>query len=339
MEHLESSSITTNFYHVGSKTITEALQKRLDLFGSSMMDDVAAYAIGFAIFVGSWIVGTLVEYGLWYLLMFNWRRLCCCAKKGDSDAWNKKYTDHDESANKDRRLPVGPIPGDGKPSLVTFKIEPNHPKLIDRRRINLASIGLEQTTPPVHPDRFEFKNVPSLKATDSNRWYGHKRTRYESYVRLIVLSARVTIVIAGVVFSFRAAGVNILSLAASLGIVSICFSYGAASLLRNILNAMYMYGTDKLEMGDYVRIGNYYGIVSAMRAQWLEITDDLHPWHGRQVHQIANNVPMETICTVYPNGPPPEVIQQYFTELAQVNKWRTTEMNLEPLPQISFLLE
>lgn len=330
----------------GSRTIAEALHKRIVIFDDGMSDTVAAYAVGFAIFVGGWIVSILVEYMLWYLLMFNWRRLCCGRKVNGKDAWNKKYNDHDESANREKHLPV-PSQQQQQPLVVTSSVtgsapygvavSTSHPQL---RQVNYAHRGIGgRTGETLGTEPTQFKSVPVVQATDSNRWHGHQRTRYESYVRLIVLSMRVFIVVAGIVFGFRAAGVNILSLAASLGIISICFSYGAAPMLHNVLSALYMYGTDKLEMGDYVRVGMYYGVVSALRAQWLEIIDDLHPMQGRQVHQVPNKVPMDTIVTVFPNGPPPEMIQTYFTELATLNKWRADVMHLDPIPPISFCMQ
>jgi len=180
-----------------------------------------------------------------------------------------------------------------------------------------------------------YKVRPAINAPDYNRFTGHERTRYESYVRLIVLSVRVLIVCAGVTLAFQAAGVNILSLFASLGVVSVCFSYGAAPIITNILCAIYMYGTDKVEMGDYIQIGGIYGFVTALRAQWIELTDDLSPLQGiRRIHQIPNRLPMETIITRYPNGPPPAILMKYFEELEQVNKFRREILKLEPIESL-----
>jgi hypothetical protein len=250
--------------------------------------------------------------------MFNWKRLFGCAAKRH-EAWEKKYSDHDESANQDEVLPVpGAVP---RPVKALFR-GGGGPRLV----------SAATTTEPV-----PFKNVPVAQVTDSNRWHGHERTRYESYVRLVVLSTRILIVLAGVLLAFQAAGVNVLSLAASLGVISICFTYGAAPILVNIWAALNMHGTDKLEIGDYVRVGgSYQGIMSAFRTQWSDVTDDLCPWKGRQIHQIPNRVFLDSAITVYPDGPPPEVIRAYFDDLATYNAWRASALGLPPIAPVEF---
>ena len=317
-------------HDTGSASFAEAMGKRFHAFDASMYDDVAYYAIGFAIFVGGWVVGVLVEYLLWYLLMFNWRRLCCGRRRGKvRDPWNKHYNDHDESANHPKHLPVRQQ-DQASTAMRVGNVVSALLNDVPTLRARAGEARATQSQPFVH--------VEVERATDTNRWHGHRRSRYESYVRLIVLSVRVVIVVAGVVFGFRAAGVNILSLAASLGVISICFSYGAASMLSNILSALYMYGTDKIEMGDYAALEGRFGMVTAFRAQWTELTDDLHPWHGRRIHQVPNKVLINSLVTVYPAGPPPEIIRDYFRELAEVNEWRRTQMKLPPIEPVQFAL-
>ena len=313
---------------MGSASFAEAMGKRFHAFDASMYDDVAYYAIGFGIFIGGWVAGVIVEYVLWYVLMFNWRRLCCGRRKGQPvKPWNKHYNDHDESANHPKHLPQ---PGKVE-SIQLVEVVSSLIGEVPQLRSVGARTGETQGTRSQ-----PFVRVDVEKATDTNRWHGHRRSRYESYVRLIVLSIRVAIVMAGVVFAFRAAGVNILSLAASLGVISICFSYGAAAMLSNILSALYMYGTDKIEMRDFVACEGRFGMVTAFRAQWSEITDDLHPWQGRRVHQIPNKTLINSLVTVYPGGPPPELVRTYFEELKTLNAWRKSEMNLPPIPPIEF---
>jgi small-conductance mechanosensitive channel len=298
----------------GSRTLFEAIIRQRGIFEDGLFDNIAAYGWALFFFVLSWFAALAVSWLLWSALMFNWRRLLGLkqpAPQRGSAAWTKKYNDHDESANKDEVLPM--------PATV---IKARGPQLV----------GRTVATEPV-----SFKNVPVVKATDSNRWHGHDRSRYESYVRLVVLATRILIVVAGVLLAFQAAGVNVLSLAASLGVISICFTYGAAPILVNIWAALNMHGTDKIEMGDYIRVGGgYIGLMTAMRTQWSDITDDLNPWAGRQVHQVPNRIFLDSVVTVYPDGPPPEVIKKYFEDLNAVNTWRATSMNLPPIAPIEF---
>jgi small-conductance mechanosensitive channel len=296
----------------GSRSLYEAVVRQRGIFEDGMFDNIAAYGWALFFFVLSWVAAIIVSWALWYVLMFNWRRLFGCGPKRGTAAWDKKYSDHNESANRDEILPTVV-----RPSVVQSRGVP---------RLLSAAV----TTEPV-----PFKSVPV--AVKNDVWHGHDRERYESYVRLIVLAVRIVIVIAGVMLSFQAMGVNVLSLAASLGVISICFTYGAAPILVNIWAALNMHGTDKLEMNDYVRIGNsVQGLVSAMRTQWSDVTDDLSPWMGRQVHQVPNRVFLDTNITVYPDGPPPEVIKKYFEDLEAVNLWRVKQMGLLPIAPVQF---
>jgi len=334
-----------------SRSIAEAMHKRFLLLGDTFFDNIVAWGYAILIFIGSWIVSLIIPWIVWHLLMFNWRKLFCGGGK-KNEALVKKYNDHDESANKPSVVPVPKgTPNSGirphenvSSSLNQRKVGTgNHPQLVPLKQPynGWDFVGEAEQQRAKADEQTHYKVKPVITAPDYNRFSGHKRTRYESYVRLIVLCLRVGIVVVGVILAFQAAGVNILSLIASLGVVSVCFSYGAAPMITNILCAIYMYGTDKIEMGDYVQVANVYGFVTALRAQWSELTDDLSPLHGkRRVHQVPNRLPMETIVTVFPNGPPPAILMQYFKELQQVNEFRMNVLKIDPIeacvPQIAF---
>lgn len=328
---------------VYARSLSEALLKRAALFHTGpIFENIVDYLAGIGVFIGGWVAGIILEWLLWYLLMFNWRRLLCKSpkdasdkKKEDDKLWAKPYNSHDESAKKDGILPMPAGVIQTRVNAINRSIYASTaaPRLVERQPYFMA-IGDPAGTTPV-----PFKAVPQEPTTytDSKRWHGHERTRYESYVRLVVLSVRVMCVIFGVGLGFQAAGVNFFSLAASLGIISLCFTYGAAPMMTNILSALYMYGTDKLEMGDYVRAGGVQGIITAFRVQWTEITDDLNPMQGRQIHQIPNRILMEGLISVFPQGPPLEVIQKYFQDLTLANAARD-KLGLPPIKPIEFKL-
>ena len=297
-----------------SASLAEALDRTVRVFSGNIFDNIVLYAVSVAILVGAWVAAYAVSALIWYLGMFNWRRLCGCSRAGSNKKtdveWNKPFNDKDESANKPAILPVPATMG------ARFGQQP--------RLRPIAAVAAYKT-----------QEVKQSSPTE-NRWHGHPRSRYENYLRLVTMSVRVFIIAVGVILSFQSAGVNILSLAASIGIVSICFSVAASSMLSNILSAIYMYGTDKLEMGDYIQVAGVKGVVTAFRAQWTEITDDLSPWNGRAIHQIPNRVPMDTVVTVFPDGPPSSVVKGYFADLEAVNTWRASSgIGLPPLVQVN----
>src|SRR5208283_3629869 len=106
-------------------------------------------------------------------------------------------------------------------------------------------------------------------------------------------------------------------------IISLCFTYGGANLIQNYLSAAVMYGTNKYCIGMYVGLSeSRQGLITAFRGQWTEITFDLQPSKGRQVHLVPNSVMMNSDATIYPDGPPSDVVMRYFAELKTVNEAR-----------------
>ena len=304
----------------GSHSLVEAFARQYRVFEDPLFDNVAAYGIGIGVLVGGWVASWVLSNGLWYAYTLNWRRLFNCGRRRDNDdPLFRNPNDPNESANKPKVLPV---------AAVRFAI----PVSVGAA----AAAKLKRTGDAVGVTPQVYKEVEVTQTHPESRlWSGAKRSRTESYIRLAVLLVRLLVLVATVVLAFQAAGVNVLSLAASMGIISLCLSYGGANLLRNFLNAMYIHGMDKVAINVYVKCGNgYKGIITAFRAQWSDVTDDLSPWQGRQIHQIPNAVFMENIITVFPDGPPPEDLRRYYDELAQVNTWRATR-GLEPIPPIN----
>ncbi len=56
---------------------------------------------------------------------------------------------------------------------------------------------------------------------------------------------------------------------------------------------------------------------------------------GRQIHLIPNRIFMDNTVTIYPDGPPIEVVDRYFRELEQANAMRAAR-GLSPLAPLQF---
>jgi hypothetical protein len=303
---------------LGSRSLVEALTKQIYVFEAPLFDNAAAYGCAVGVLIGTWFASYILSDGLWYLWTLNWKRLLCCFVPGGrtgkqpEDPFFRSPHDPNESANKPQLVPLKFQVGGTASKRTTTKVG--------------DAVG-------VQPQPYATVAVePSLAS--GTLWSGVKRTRTENYVRLTVLIIRLLVLVAGVMLAFQAAGVNVLSLAASMGILSLCFSYGGASLLRNFLNIMYLHGTDKLAMGVYCSLDPATkGVITAFRTQWIELTDDLNPLKGRQIHQIPSAAFMEGKVTVFPDGPPLEDVMLYFDLLERANAFRAKH-NLGPLRQL-----
>lgn len=292
--------------------------------------NVAWACIAFAIWIAGWVAQFVVGWLLWKVLM-------CCHPHG-------YYSDHHktDSAKHVQHVPVPIVPpatskkNDDLQEVViegangSTRVPVNAPiwstldakgvpRLLPKESVTARRIGvpISHTAPPVPV----YKHVVIPFIPDKKQWHGHGRSLYESYVRLVVITIRVLIVMLSTIISFSVAGVNFYSLVTGFGLVSISFSYAAAGMISNVFSAIYMYSTSKLEMHDYVSIGPINGEVTAFLSQWIEITDDSQPWKGRMIHQIPNKVPMEMIVTIYPNGPGIAILKSVKEDLEAIDRW------------------
>ena len=186
------------------------------------------------------------------------------------------------------------------------------------------------TTPPdlvraLPPDQLQhYKVEPSQSSSLYNFYTGHERSRFESYARMTALLIRVVIVIAGIIAACSSAGINVISVVTGLGIVAIMYTYGAQPLVTNVCSSIYIHGSGRIDMLDYVVIGSFKGFVGSFNAQFIELIDDLSPWTWgpRRIAQVPTGMFSNTPFSALPNGPPPMVIAEYMKELAQVNEQR-----------------
>jgi len=299
-----------------STSLVEAFSRRKRVFDEPLFDNISAYLWGLLIFVGSWYAGAFIEWLILRLWGVNWKRIF--------DTCRGRSHNRGEDADPLFRNPNDPNASTNRPKVLPVKSK-------------FSPSGRLGDVVGVVPQ--QYKEVPVEQVHhDSKIWSGVKPSYTENYVRLCALMSRLIVLIGGVMLAFQAAGVNVLSLAASMGIVTLCFTYGGAGLLRNFLSAIYLHWTAKFCTGMYVSVSSEkQGIITAFRSQWIEITDDLRPSKGRQVHLIPNGSMMDADVTIYPDGPPSDAVLRYFSELKAVNEARTG-LGLPSLQPIDSLL-
>jgi len=268
---------------------------------ASLFLNVAYVAIGLGIFLGSFVAAWLIGWLLWKCLMCGHGEGWRTAHKNDGDALQAK---HIPVSILPVWQPLQPLP---KVPSLTRPVLSGEPVL--KSRSARAQQQQETATWNQHAVSMEGHSLAS-----PSHWHGHDRSKYENYVRLTILLIRIVIVLAGTVFSFATAGVSFMSLATGLGLIGITFSVGASTFIVNVFSATATYATHKLELDDFIEIGPVCGEITAFYTMYFEVTDDYHPLQGRRVHQIPNRLPVDTIVTIYPNGPPIQLISNFATE-------------------------
>lgn len=313
MAELMSDFVTSAMARVGggagpSSSLMEAIVRQARIFDEPLFDNLVGFWTGVGIFVGGWFAGWLAEYLILNGWAVNWKRVF-------------HWCSGERLSNKDRDDPLFPNPNDPNASANRPKVVPVKTRFEPNGTLPSPVIRVTDAVGVVPQ---QYKEVPVVQVQrDSKLWSGVKPSRAENYVRLAAIMARVIVLIICIMLAFQAAGVNVLSLAASMGIISLCFTYGGANLIQNYLSAAVMYGTNKYSIGMYVSLSeSKQGIITAFRGQWTEITNDLQPSKGRQVHLVPNGVMMNSDSTILPDGPPTDVVLRYFAELESVNKAR-----------------
>lgn len=370
IEALRSFHLGTE--HEQATSFVDAVYRKARAWESGKYDLAGNVAIGVAIGLGAWVAAYFVELLVWHALTFNWRRLLCCAwvrDKSHKQPWFKPYNSTTEAERRPYVLPVrADTPGATPHPLSTvedhnknttdhatfsasrIQLPPSHmtsdPRQNLVRRVPIlggggggghVAVDLVQAVPK---DQLQHYTVEPSQSTSPHNFYtGHERSRYESYARMTALIVRVVIVIAGIIAAFSSAGVNVISVVTGLGIVGILYTYGAQPLVTNVCSSIYIHGSGRIDMLDYIMIGTFKGFVGSFNAQFIELIDDLSPFTGgaRRIQQIPTGSFANTPFSVFPNGPPPVVIDEYFKELDKANTLRKQQGiagMIEPIREI-----
>lgn len=370
-------------FHIGATgeeqatSFVDAVYKKTLAWDSGKYDLAGNLAIGLAIGLGAWVVAYFVELLVWHVMTFNWRRLVCCGRvrdKSHKQPWFKPYNSTTEAERRPYVLPVrADTPGatphplsvedhnkniTGHATITADRIQLPPPRMTSDPRQNLVrrvpilggggggghiAVDLIQAVPK---DQLQHYTVEPSQSTSPHNFYtGHERSRYESYARMTALLVRVVIVIAGIIAAFSSAGVNVISVVTGLGIVGILYTYGAQPLVTNICSSIYIHGSGRIDMLDYIVIGGAFkGFVGSFNAQFIELIDDLSPFTGgpRRIQQIPTGTFANTPFSVFPNGPPPAVIDEYFKELDKANALRKQQGisgMIEPIREIQLWMD
>lgn len=367
-------------FHIGASgeeqatSFVDAVYKKTLAWDSGKYDLAGNLAIGLAIGLGAWVVAFFVELLVWHVMTFNWRRLVCCGRvrdKSHKQPWFKPYNSTTEAERRPYVLPVRADTPGATPhplsvdehnknttdhaTITADRIQLPPPRMTSDPRQNLVrrvpilgggghiAVDLIQAVPK---DQLQHYTVEPSQSTSPHNFYtGHERSRYESYARMTALLVRVVIVIAGIIAAFSSAGVNVISVVTGLGIVGILYTYGAQPLVTNICSSIYIHGSGRIDMLDYIVIGGAFkGFVGSFNAQFIELIDDLSPFTGgpRRIQQIPTGTFANTPFSVFPNGPPPAVIDEYFKELDKANALRKQQGisgMIEPIREIQLWMD
>lgn len=289
---------------------------------TNFFQNVGWISLGVGVFIGGWVLQFLVGWVVWKIAM--------CGKPPGS------FSDHivPEHA-KQHELPLYRSTPPQTPAVqqTGIRVESGTPGQ-DGIRSRMSQIPtLVQSTSGWREDGPAYDNLPPpyrrVKlpyVPEGRQWHG-KGTRlkmaYESAIQTFVTCLRVVIVIFATVYASYLVGISLISVAASLGLVSLTFSMAASSQIANVFAGITISATGKIQMRDFIEVGPAIGEVDAMKTQWVDVVHRFSPRSGKKVIQVPNRALLDNFVTIYPDGPPPylvERMEQEYRQAVEVNK-------------------
>jgi hypothetical protein len=279
---------------------------------TSFFQNVGWISLGVGVFIGGWVLQFLVGWIVWKIAM--------CGKPPGS------FSDHiiPEHA-KQHELPLYRSP---QAQQTSIRVESSAGSAPDGIRNRMSQIPtLVQSTSGWREDGPAYDNLPHpyrrVKlpyVPEGRQWHG-KGTRlkmaYESAVQTFVTCLRVVIVIFATVYASYLVGISLISVAASLGLVSLTFSMAASSQIANVFAGITISATGKIQMRDFIEVGPAIGEVDAMKTQWVDVVNRFSPRSGKKVVQVPNRALLDNFVTLYPDGPPPYLVERMEQEYKQ----------------------
>jgi moderate conductance mechanosensitive channel len=116
--------------------------------------------------------------------------------------------------------------------------------------------------------------------------------RFHTLSSLLTSVAGYVIFFIAIVAILNEFGVNTSAIIASAGIVGLAIGFGAQGLVSDVVTGFFVLVEDQVNVGEYVTVGNYSGIVEETGLRLLKIRDfngDLHFIPNREIGSLTNH--------------------------------------------------
>lgn len=282
---------------------------------TSFFQNIGWISLGIGVWIGGWVLQFLVGWIVWKIAM--------CGRPPGS------MSDHiiPEHA-KQHELPLGQAPA--PPPLTSIRVDSTSAAASGstsvRNRMNQiptlvqSSSGWREDGPAYDDLPRPYRRVKLPYVPEGRQWHGkgtHLKMAYESAVQTLVTCLRVAIVIFATVYASYLVGISLISVAASLGLVSLTFSMAASSQIANVFAGITISATGKIQLHDFIEVGPAIGEVDTMKTQWIDVVNRFSPRSGKKVTQVPNRALLDNFVTIYPDGPPPYLVERMELEYKQ----------------------
>jgi small-conductance mechanosensitive channel len=131
----------------------------------------------------------------------------------------------------------------------------------------------------------------SQKLIESSQDGGEAGKKRRTLVPLTAMVVKYCALFAGILIALHTVGVNVTPILAGVGILSLAVGFGAQTLVKDIINGLFILIEDSLAIGDVVNIRGTGGVVEAvnLRTIWLrDLQGSVHIIPNSQVETITN---------------------------------------------------
>jgi small-conductance mechanosensitive channel len=137
----------------------------------------------------------------------------------------------------------------------------------------------------------DLSTFMSQKLIESTQGDVEAKKKRRTLVPLTATVIKYSALFAGILIALHAIGVNVTPILAGVGILSLAVGFGAQTLVKDIINGLFILVEDSLAIGDVVNIRGTGGVVEAvnLRTIWLrDLQGSVHIIPNSQVEMISN---------------------------------------------------
>jgi moderate conductance mechanosensitive channel len=168
--------------------------------------------------------------------------------------------------------------------IVRFFTSPLGTNLLWRLVTLLLTVGMVMAV-------IDLSTFMSQKLTESPADGVDLSKKRRTLVPLTATVIKYSALFAGILIALHAVGVNVTPILAGVGILSLAVGFGAQTLVKDIINGLFILVEDSLAIGDVVNLRGTGGVVEAvnLRTIWLrDLQGSVHIIPNSQVETITN---------------------------------------------------
>ena len=141
--------------------------------------------------------------------------------------------------------------------------------------------------------RLSVSGFHALEKRLLTRWVAlpQRKGRIHTLVQLGQHTVNVVIVVLALLMVLHTMGINILPLLTGAGVLGLALSLGTQTLVRDLINGVFILLEGQFELGDTIRVGDHEGVVEEMTLRITRVRDgegNIHILPNGEIRMVVN---------------------------------------------------